>query len=174
MAVGLLRRSISRGSINRRSQARALRHASLRTHPMPSRTIEESHRPRVSDRTMHCHSRSGQSSGLLFQKRWCRHNSQMEPPEGRTASPLRTQRQRPYRLRKTTLSLGWAECRKKIGIEPTRRCFLLTFLFIGLRRLLRLPGLEVVSPWVELENEAVEIDSSSYLETRYEQRCDRV
>jgi hypothetical protein len=35
---------------------------------MPSRTIEESHRPRVSDRTMHCHSWSGQSSGLLFQK----------------------------------------------------------------------------------------------------------
>ena len=35
---------------------------------MPSRTIEESHRPRVSDRTMHCHSLSGQSSGLLFQK----------------------------------------------------------------------------------------------------------
>jgi len=36
--------------------------------PMPSRTIEESHRPRVSDRTMHCHSSSGQPSGLLFQK----------------------------------------------------------------------------------------------------------
>jgi len=35
---------------------------------MPSRTIKESHRPRVSDRTMHCHSWSGQSSGLLFQK----------------------------------------------------------------------------------------------------------
>ena len=35
---------------------------------MPSRTIKESHRPRVSDRTMHCHSSSGQSSGLLFQK----------------------------------------------------------------------------------------------------------
>jgi len=35
---------------------------------MPSRTIEESHRPRVSDRTMHCHSSSGQLSGLLFQK----------------------------------------------------------------------------------------------------------
>ena len=35
---------------------------------MPSRTIKESHRPRVSDRTMHCHFSSGQSSGLLFQK----------------------------------------------------------------------------------------------------------
>ena len=109
-----------------------------------------------------------------FRNDGCRHNSEMDPQEGRIASPLRARRQPPYRLRKTTLSLGWAECRKKIGIEPTRRCFLLTFLFIGLRRLLRLPGLEVVSRWVELENEAVEIDSSSYLETRYEQRCDRV
>src|SRR5215471_18705178 len=43
-----------------------LRALSLRHHPMPPRTIEESHRPRVSDRTMHCHSYSGQSSGLLL------------------------------------------------------------------------------------------------------------
>jgi len=35
---------------------------------MTYRTIKESHRPRVSDRTMHCHSSSGQSSGVLFQK----------------------------------------------------------------------------------------------------------
>ena len=45
-----------------------MKYASLRFDPMPSRTIEESHRPRVSDRTMHCHLSSGQSSGLLFQK----------------------------------------------------------------------------------------------------------
>jgi hypothetical protein len=32
-------------------------------------------------------------------------------------------RQRPDRLRKTTLSLGWPECRKKIGIEPTGAVF---------------------------------------------------
>ena len=68
MTVGLLRRSISRGSINRRGQARALRARVSEFNPMPSRIIEESHRPRVSDRTMHCHSSSGQSSGLLFQK----------------------------------------------------------------------------------------------------------
>jgi hypothetical protein len=37
--------------------------------PMPSRTIEQSHRPRVSDRTMHCHFSSGQSSGLLCFKK---------------------------------------------------------------------------------------------------------
>jgi hypothetical protein len=41
---------------------------SLRTHPMPPRTIEESHRLRVSNRTMRCHPSSGQPSGLLFQK----------------------------------------------------------------------------------------------------------
>ncbi len=45
-----------------------VKHASLRSHPMPPWTIEESHRPRFSNRTMHCHSSSGQSSGLLFQK----------------------------------------------------------------------------------------------------------
>jgi hypothetical protein len=55
VAVGFLRRSDSRGSIHRTSQARASKHASLRFHPMPSRTIQESHRPRVSDRTMRCH-----------------------------------------------------------------------------------------------------------------------
>ena len=43
----------------------SLWHASLRINPMPSRTIEQSHRPRVSDRTMCCHSSSGQSCGLL-------------------------------------------------------------------------------------------------------------
>jgi hypothetical protein len=35
---------------------------------MPSWTIKESHRRRVSDRTMHCHFSSGQSSGSLSQK----------------------------------------------------------------------------------------------------------
>jgi hypothetical protein len=72
---------------------------------MPSRTIEESHRPRVSDRTMHCHSSSGQSSGLLFSENdGRRHNSEMEP-QGRTiASPSRTRRQsKTLCLEKTTL-----------------------------------------------------------------------
>jgi hypothetical protein len=40
-------------------------------------------------------------------------------------------------MRKITLSLGWAECRKKIGIEPTGSCFLWTFPLIGLYRLPR-------------------------------------
>ena len=74
-------------------------------------------RPRVSDRTMHCHSWSGQSSGLCFRNDGCRHNSEMEPQEGRTASPLRRRRQPPYRLRKTTLSNGWAQCREKSALS---------------------------------------------------------
>src|SRR5215471_2151430 len=36
---------------------------------MPSRTIEQSHRPRVSNRTMCCHSSSEQLSGLLCFKK---------------------------------------------------------------------------------------------------------
>jgi hypothetical protein len=64
----------------------------------------------------------------------------MDPQEGRTASPLRARRQPPYRLRKTTLSLGWAECRKKIGIEPKESCLLLTFPLIGLGRFPRQLG----------------------------------
>src|SRR6516162_2636546 len=43
-----------------------LRALSLRCHPIPPRTIEESHRPRVSDRTICCHSSGGQRLGLLY------------------------------------------------------------------------------------------------------------
>src|ERR1700722_3841028 len=53
-------------------------------------------------------------------------------------------------------SNGWAECReKKIDVQSTGRFFLLTFLFIGLVRLGRLPGpagivaiLTASQPWV--------------------------
>jgi hypothetical protein len=138
--VGSLRRSVSRGSSDRKSHGPCIRHASLRPHPMPSRTIEQSHRPRVSDRTMHCHSSSGQSSGLLFQKNdWRRHNSEMEPPQGRIDSPLYMRNLRPGEDHsRSGRSIGWAECReKKIGIEPTGSCFLLTFPLIGPFRLMR-------------------------------------
>src|SRR5262249_10863674 len=73
--------------------------------PMPPRTIEESHRPRASDRTMHCHSSSGQSYRLVVSENdGRRHNSEMEP-QGRTiASPSRTRRQsKTLCLKKTAL-----------------------------------------------------------------------
>src|ERR1700722_12847159 len=74
---------------------------------MPSRTIEESHRPRVSDRTMHCHSCSGQSSGLLFQKtigavttaKWNHRTQQL------ILRLARGDQARPEDLRKTTLGV---------------------------------------------------------------------
>ena len=73
-------------------------YASLRTHRMPSRAI----------------------IGLVVSENyWRRHSSEMEPKERRTASPLRTQRQRPYTLRKTTLN-GWATLDRATcpGISP--------------------------------------------------------
>jgi hypothetical protein len=115
---------------------------------MPSRTIEESHRPRVSDRTMHCHSTSGQSSGLLFQKRLVPSRHEMEPQGRGSGSTLRTRRRNRTRpLRKTTLGVRGSvqtvglNAEKKIGVEPPGRFFLLTFLFIGLRRFRRFSGL---------------------------------
>jgi hypothetical protein len=80
-----------------------------------------------------------------FRKPWAPSQQQMEPQEGRTASPLRTRRQRPFRLRKTTRSLGWAECRKKKGIEPRGSCFLWTFPLIGHVRFARRMG--ATMPW---------------------------
>ena len=71
---------------------------------------------------------------MCFRNDRCRHNSEMEPQQGRTASPLRRRRLRPHGLRKTTLSNGRAECREKIGIAPKESCFLLTFPLIGLFR----------------------------------------
>ena len=98
-----MRRSISRGSSNGKVRP-VPQHASLPSHPMPSRTIEESHGPRVSDRTMPCHSWSGQSSGLLFQKTMgAVTNTEMEP-QGRTIdASFRTRRQsKTLCLEKTT------------------------------------------------------------------------
>jgi len=112
---------------------------------MPSRTIKESHRPRVSDRTMHC---------LLFEWTIVRlvvsendgavTNSEMEP-HGRTiASPSRTRRQsKTLCLEKTTLRVR--NYVQTVGLNAeTKKCrhradgeeCLLTFPFIGLFRLL--------------------------------------
>jgi hypothetical protein len=104
VTVGLLRRSISGGSSNRRSQARAPGHASLRTHPMPSRTIEQSHGPRVSDRTVLPIIAWTTVRLVMFQKNdGRRHNSEMEPQGRGSLPPLYTRRQnRALSLSKTT------------------------------------------------------------------------
>src|SRR5260370_16649981 len=102
---------------------------SLRIHPMPSRTIQESHRPRVSNRTMRCHSSSGQPSGLLFQKttgavttaKW---NHREEEAYLRFA---RGDENRALGLRKTSLRLRvhvqtvGLNAETKKGSVPTRR-----------------------------------------------------
>jgi hypothetical protein len=121
VAVGFLRRSVSRGSIHRTSQARALSTRVSEIHPMPSRTIQESHRPRVSNRTMRCHSSSGQPSGLLFQKTTGAVTTAKWNHRGRgSVSPLRTRRRkqgtRPEEdlsQMESTRSNSWAECRDK-------------------------------------------------------------
>ena len=84
---------------------------------------------------MRCHSRSGQPSGLLFQKTMGAAATGKKPKGGGSVSALRTRR-RNKRLgpeEDRTLT-QWAECRDKNGggIEPMEKIFLLTFLFIGL------------------------------------------
>src|SRR5215472_14626795 len=108
---------------------------------MPPRTIEESHRPRASDRTMHCHSSSGQSYWLVVSENdGRRHNSQMEP-QGRTIdSPFRTRRQsKTLCLEKATLrvrdyvqTVGLNAETKKDRHRAEGEIFVLTFPFIGL------------------------------------------
>ena len=108
---------------------------------MPSRTIKESHRPRASDRTMHCHSSSGQSYRLVVSENdGRRHNSEMEP-QGRTiASPSRTRRQsKTLCLEKTALRVrnyvqivGLNAETKKDRHRAAGEIFVLTFPLIGL------------------------------------------
>jgi len=108
---------------------------------MPPRTIEESHRPRASDRTMHCHSSSGQSYRLVVSENdGRRHTSEMEP-QGRTiASPSRTRRQsKTLCLEKTALrvrnyvqTVGLNAETKKDRHRAAGEIFVLTFPLIGL------------------------------------------
>src|SRR6266436_4157841 len=120
---------------------------------MPSRTIEESHRPRVSDRTMHCHSSSGQLSGLLFQKTTgAVTTAKMEPQGRRIDSPFHTRkRTKPFRLGKTTLrvrvhvqTVGLNAEAKNGRHRAEGEIFLLTFLYIGLYRQGDKSGLEPI------------------------------
>ncbi len=147
MAVGFLRRSISRRSIHRTSQARALS-------------------TRVSDSTLCLLGQSKKAIGhksqigpcvathpvdnhqaCCFRNDWRRHHSEMELQGRGSLSPLRTRkRNTALGLRKTTLvvesarSNSWAECREIDRHRAEGEIFLLTFLFIGLVRFARLPG----------------------------------
>jgi hypothetical protein len=58
----------------------------------------------------------------------------MEPQGKRIDSPLHTERQRLYGLRKTTLQTVGLNAEKKIGIESRGSSFFLTFPLIGLYR----------------------------------------
>ena len=149
-----MRRSDSRGSIHRKSQARA------------SNT-------RVSDFTLCPLGQSKKAIGLespigpciathrvdnrqacCFRNDGCRHNSEMEPQDTTIDSSPRTRR--PIAAlgpeedhSRSGRSNGWAECReKKIGVQPTGRIFLLTFLFIGILRFARLSGPIRVRHWM--------------------------
>jgi hypothetical protein len=119
------------------------KHASLRTHPMPSRTIQESHRPRVSDRTMRCHSLIEWITVRLvrFRKRMRRHDWEMEPQGRGSVSPLyKRRRNRTLRLRKTTresrvhVQTVGLNAEKIFRHRAEGEILLLTFLFIGLVR----------------------------------------
>src|SRR5258708_37297816 len=90
---------------------------------MPSRTIQESHRPRVSNRTMRCHSSSGQPSGFLVQKmtgavttvKW---NHREEEAYLRFARGDETGLSRPeedHSQIEGARSNSWAECRDEKG-----------------------------------------------------------
>src|SRR5215831_19940715 len=106
---------------------------------MPSRTIKQSHRPRVSHRTMHCHSWSGQSSGLLFQKTMgAVTNSEMEPQGKTIASPSRTEtRQNPLpgedhsQSKRHVQTVGLNAETKKGPASSRGGRFVLTFPLIG-------------------------------------------
>ena len=78
VAIGLLRRSVSRGSSNRKSQARALGTRVSGATLCPLGQSKKAIRPRVSDRTMHCHSWSGHHQACCFRKCWRRHDKKME------------------------------------------------------------------------------------------------
>src|SRR2546428_3898690 len=75
MPIGFLRRSGSRESIESEVRPMCFMHESLR-HPMPSRTTQESYRPRVSNRTMVAN--LANRHACPFQERWRRHDREHE------------------------------------------------------------------------------------------------
>ena len=140
----------SRASIHRKSQATVLfKHESLRFHPMPPRITKESHRPRVSDRTMsyRLSERITVTLVLVSRNAWRRHHSKMEPQLGGRVSPFRVTKRSNDFLRKTTRrsrvpvqTMGLNAETKKCRHRADGKFCLLTFLFLGLVRFpLRLP-----------------------------------
>jgi hypothetical protein len=126
-----------------------LKHESLRFHPMPPWITKESHRPRVSDRTM-SYRLSGRITVALvcFQEtNGAVTNNEMEPQAGRQISPFRTAKRsndflnkntRRSRVHVQTIRLN-AETKKFRHRVDAAIC-LLTFPFIGLFRFPRLSG----------------------------------
>jgi len=117
------------------------KHESLRFHSMPPWITKESHRPRVSDRTMSYRSSERITVRVVcFKKRWRRHNSEMEPLAGRI-SPFRVTKRSNDFLRKTTRrsnvhvqTIGLNGETKKCRHRASGDVCLLTFPFIGLVR----------------------------------------
>ena len=104
-----------------------LKHESLRLHPMPPRITKESHRPRVSDRTM-SYRLSGRITTTLvcFRKPMAPSRQEMEPQGERRISPFRvTTRSRIPEQDLSPLasarSNSWAERRDKKLSALSRR-----------------------------------------------------
>jgi hypothetical protein len=106
VAVGFLRRSISRGSIHRTSQARAsstqVSESTLCLLGQSNKAIghESQIGPCVATHPVDNH------QACCFRNDWRRHDSEMEPQGRGSVSPLRTRRRNTaLRLRKTTLGV---------------------------------------------------------------------
>src|SRR5580692_8410659 len=119
--------------------------------PMPPWITKESHRPRVSHRTM-SYRLAGRITVTLvsFQETdGAVTTVEMEPQAGRTLSPIHTTKLSNGFLKKTTRrsrvhvqTIGLNAETKKLRHRADAALCLLTFPFIGLLRLPRLPGLE--------------------------------
>jgi hypothetical protein len=127
-------------------------HESLRFHPMPPWITKESHRPRVSHRTM-SYRLAGRITVTLvsFQETdGAVTTVEMEPQAGRTLSPIHTTKRSNGFLKKTTRrsrvhvqTIGLNAETKKLRHRADAAICLLTFPFIGLLRLRRLRGLRL-------------------------------
>jgi len=115
---------------------------------MPPRITKESHRPRVSDRTMRYRVSERITVMLGCFKKWRRHDSQMKPQTGRISTFHSTKRSNDFLTNATRRSevhvrtIGLNAETKKCRHRAAGEICLLTFPFIGHLRLGRLPGLD--------------------------------